>query len=127
MRRMKLIAGHQQVMPYLLTPRADALVEFIKKIFRGLEMVRILNTDKKIQHSEVKIGDCTILLAEATEAGPSIPGCMYVYVTDTDKTYYDALDAGSESLMSPLDEDDNTRSAGFRDPFGNTWWITTLA
>ena len=126
MRRMKLIAGHQQVMPYLLTEKADILVEFIKNIFGGQEMMRMLNTDKKIQHSEVRIGDCTILLAEAPAAGRAIPGCMYVYVKDTDKTYYEALDAGAQSLMIPFDEDDNTRSAGFQDPFGNTWWIATL-
>ncbi|MGS2762517.1 hypothetical protein [Sinomicrobium sp. M5D2P9] len=75
---MKLIAGHQQVMPYLLTENADILVDFIKRIFGGQEMTRVLNTDKKIQHSEVKIGDCTIVLAEAPAKGQPIPGCMYV-------------------------------------------------
>lgn len=127
MKRMKITAGHQQVMPYLLVEKADALADFLRRIFHGQEMIRILNADKKIQHSEIKIGDSTLLLAEAPGRSQVIPGSMYVYVKDTDKTYYDALDAGAESLMPPLDEDDNMRSAGFRDPFGNIWWIATLA
>ncbi|MBC9794581.1 VOC family protein [Sinomicrobium weinanense] len=126
MKRMKIAAGHQQVMPYLLVEQADALVDFIKRIFQGQEMMRILSADRKIQHSEIKIGDSTVLLAEAS-GKQIIPGSMYVYVRDTDKTYYDALDAGAKPLMSPIDEDDNMRSAGFRDPFGNIWWIATLA
>lgn len=127
MKRMKIVAGHQQVMPYLLVEKADALIDFIKRIFHGQEMMRILSADKNIQHSEIKIGDSTVLLAEASGKHQVIPGSMYVYVKDTDKTYYDALDAGATPLMSPLDEDDSTRSAGFRDPFGNIWWIATLA
>ncbi|UGU18286.1 VOC family protein [Sinomicrobium kalidii] len=126
MKRTKIVAGHQQVMPYLLVEKADALIDFIRRIFRGQEMIRILNTHKKIQHSEIKIGDSTLFLAEASGKKQVIPGSMYVYVKDTDLTYYEALDAGAVSLMAPLDEDDNTRSAGFRDPFGNIWWIATL-
>lgn len=127
MKRMKITAGHQQVMPYLLVEKADTLVDFIKRIFHGQEMMRILSADRKIQHSEIKLGDSTILLAEASGTNQVIPGSMYVYVKDTDKTYYEALDAGAEPLMIPFDEDDNIRSAGFKDPFGNIWWIATLS
>ncbi|WP_461532582.1 VOC family protein [Sinomicrobium sp.] len=127
MKRMKIMAGHQQVMPYLTATNADELIDFIRKIFNGQEMMRLLNRQRKIQHSELKIGDCTLLIAESQDSGNPGTACLYIYVQDTDKTYYEALDAGAESLMLPIDEDDHIRSAGFKDPFGNTWWISTIS
>ena len=126
MQRMKITAGHQQAMPYLVVEKAEDFIDFIRKIFQAEEMVRNLDVNNKIQHSELKIGDSTILLTEATEQYPAHYGSMYVYVIDTDKTYYDALDAGAKSLMEPMEEDYGARGAGFKDPFGNIWWIATL-
>ncbi|MBQ0733786.1 VOC family protein [Aquimarina celericrescens] len=126
MQRMKITAGHQQAMPYLVIEKAEDFIDFIRKIFNAQEMIRTLDTNHRIRHSEIKIGDSTILLAEASKSYPSHPGSMYVYVKDTDQTYYDAIDAGSKSLMEPMEEDYGARGAGFEDPFGNTWWIATL-
>ncbi len=126
MQRMKITAGHQQAMPYLVIKEAEDFIDFIRKIFQAQEMMRTLDLDQRIQHSEIKIGDSTILLAEASANYPAHPGSMYVYVKDTDQTYYDAIDAGATSLMAPMEEDHGARGAGFKDPFGNTWWIATL-
>ncbi|WP_025742215.1 VOC family protein [Aquimarina pacifica] len=126
MQRMKIIAGHQQAMPYLVVDKAEDFIDFIRKIFRAEEMLRSLDAAKRIQHSEIRIGDSMILLAEASVDLPAHAGSMYVYVKDTDQTYYEAIDAGATSLMSPMDEDNGARGAGFRDPFGNMWWIATL-
>ncbi len=126
MQRMKITAGHQQAMPYIIVEKAEDFIDFVRQIFQAEEMIRNMNNDHKIQHSELKIGESTILLAEATEQYPAHYGSMYVYVKDTDKTYYDALDAGAKSLMEPMEEDYGARGAGFQDPFGNIWWIATL-
>ena len=67
MQRMKITAGHQQAMPYLVVEKAEDFIDFIRKIFQAEEMVRNLDVNNKIQHSELKIGDSTILLTEATE------------------------------------------------------------
>ncbi len=126
MQRMKITAGHQQAMPYLVIEKAEEFIDFIRKIFNAQEMLRNLDSNHRIQHSEIKIGDATILLAEASKNYPAHPGSMYVYVQDTDKTYYEAIDAGATSLMEPMNEDNGARGAGFMDPFGNIWWIATL-
>ncbi|GAA4109135.1 VOC family protein [Aquimarina addita] len=126
MRRMKITAGHQQAMPYLIVKDAEEFIEFVKKIFHGQEMIRSLDAHKKIQHSEIVIGDSTIMVTEASRTYPAQPSSMYVYVKDTDQTYFNAIDAGSKPLMKPIEEDYGARGAGFKDPFGNTWWITTL-
>jgi len=123
---MKITAGHQQAMPYLIVEEAEAFVDFIKKIFNGQEMIRSLDASKKIQHSEIVIGDSTIMITEASKMYPAQKSSMYVYVKDTDQTYFNAIDAGAKSLMKPMEEDYGTRGAGFQDPFGNIWWIATL-
>ena len=123
---MKITAGHQQAMPYLVVKKAEDFIDFIRKIFNAQEMIRSTDAQHRIQHSEIKIGDSTILLSEASADYPAQPGSMYVYVRDTDQTYYNALDSGAVSLMQPMDEDSGARGAGFKDPFGNTWWIATL-
>ncbi len=123
---MKIMAGHQQAMPYLVVEKAEDFIDFIRKIFQAQEMLRRLDTNHRIQHSEIKIGDTTILLTEASQHYPAHPGSMYVYVKDTDQTYYEAINAGAKSLMEPMEEDYGAREAGFLDPYGNTWWIATL-
>jgi len=48
-----------------------------------------------------------------------------VYVEDADAAYKLALDNGATSLMPPADQDYG-RTCGVKDPFGNTWWITSV-
>ncbi|MFD2563464.1 VOC family protein [Aquimarina rubra] len=123
---MKITAGHQQAMPYLVVENADDFIDFIRKIFNAQEMIRKVDTAYKIEHSEVMIGDATIMITEASKTYPAQHTSMYVYVKDTDQTYYNAIDAGAISLMQPMEEDYGARGAGFKDPYGNTWWIATL-
>ncbi|AXT52054.1 VOC family protein [Aquimarina sp. BL5] len=126
MQRMKITAGHQQAMPYLVVENADDFIDFIRKIFNAQEMIRKVDAAYKVEHSEVMIGDATIMITEASKTYPAQHTSMYVYVKDTDQTYYNAIDAGSTSLMQPMEEDYGARGAGFKDPYGNTWWIATL-
>lgn len=126
MQRMKITAGHQQAMPYLVVEKAEDFIDFIRKIFNAQEMIRKVYAGYKIQHSEVMIGDATLMITEASHTNPAQHTSMYVYVKDTDQTYYNAIDAGAMSLMQPMDEDHGARGAGFKDPYGNTWWIATL-
>jgi len=48
-----------------------------------------------------------------------------LYVTDTDATYRQALEAGATSLREPIDAFYGDPSAGVKDAFGNSWWIAT--
>ncbi|WP_378186093.1 VOC family protein [Aquimarina sp. W85] len=125
-KRMKITAGHQQAMPYLVVNKAEDFIDFMRKIFNAQEMLRRLDKNHKIQHSEFKIGESTIFLTEASVYNPSRPGSMYVYVEDTDATFHTALELGATTLMQPAEEDNGAREAGFIDPFGNHWWIATL-
>lgn len=126
MKRMKLLSGHQEAMPYLVIKNAENFIDFIKRIFNAQEKVRKVDPQHQIQYAEVTVGSSTLLISEASPSYPAQCISMFVYVPDADQTYYDALEEGAKPLMSPLEEDNNARSAGFQDPFGNTWWLSTL-
>ena len=126
MHRMKIMAGHQRVMPYIMVRNAENFIDFIRKIFQGEEIMRTLDSDQKIEHSEIRVGDSMLLVSEAISTLRPKPGSLYIYVKDADQTYHEALEAGSRSIMQPMEEDYGARTAGFEDPFGTTWWITTL-
>ena len=50
---------------------------------------------------------------------------LYLYVPNTDATYARALAAGATSVQEPADMFYGDRSAGVKDPAGNTWMIAT--
>jgi uncharacterized glyoxalase superfamily protein PhnB len=48
-----------------------------------------------------------------------MPSYIYLYVTDYDAVYKQALEAGAASLMEPKDQSYGDRSCGVNDPVGN--------
>ncbi len=51
---------------------------------------------------------------------------MFIYVDDADTAYQKALTAGATTVegQEPSDKEYG-RACGIKDPFGNTWWITS--
>ncbi len=115
--------GIGSVRPYLYG-RLD-LPNLLKQAFGAEELERIPVGDKGF-HIETKIGDSIVVL----EVGePPHPGgtraSIYVYVEDVDIAYRNALAAGATSVSAPSDKPYQERSAGFKDSYGNTWYIAT--
>ena len=117
-------SGYQQVMPYLIVNGAAQLITFVQAVFGAEERLRHMRDDHIIQHAEISIGGCVIMLADAV--GEYIPrtGGFFIYVSDADAVYEKAMSLGAVSL-SPVADQSYGRSGGITDPFGNTWWITT--
>ncbi len=127
MERMKITSGHQVVMPHLTVTGAADFIDFTRRVFKAELTAKVMRDESLIMHGEISIGGSTVMFADATEAFPPQTGALYVYVPDTDETYRTAIEeAGAISLMAPFDESYGARAAGFRDPFGNSWWIATL-
>ena len=76
-------------------------------------------------HALVQIGDSMVMMGEAMEGFPPMPGSIYLYVSDTNAVYRRAVEAGGESMMEPADQFYGDRNAGIKDPSGNRWWIAT--
>lgn len=125
MEESKIPVAYQTVMPYLIVEGAEKFLVFLKQIFNASEQLRVPGSEGGIRHAEVKIGDSTVMVADATEKFKPTPAGLFINVADTDKTYKHALREGATSIMEPFDEDYGARSAGIRDPFGNTWWLAT--
>ncbi|KYG79672.1 glyoxalase [Roseivirga seohaensis] len=123
---MKIPEGHQSVMPYLILPEAENFSEFAKQVFDAkVSLTRLREDEKTIMHSELIVGNSTIMFAGATEQFSPQTANLFVYVNNADETYKKALDNGASSVMG-LSDQDYGRTCGVSDPFGNTWWITSV-
>lgn len=118
--------GYHVVTPYLVVQGAERLIDFMKHAFDAKETERMSMPDGSIGHAEVRISDSVIMLGDARgETWKPMPSSIYLYVTDCDAVYKQALEAGATSLMEPKDQFYGDRSGGVRDPGGNHWFIST--
>ena len=125
MDNLNIPEGYQRVMPYLILPDAAKFIAFTQKVFEATEKYREMRSETMVRHAEVRLGDCVIMLADSTPEYPPQAAGLFIYVEDADETYQQALSAGAVSLGEPADQPYG-RSAGVKDPFGNTWWITSV-
>jgi len=78
-----------------------------------------------IMHSEIVIGGCTIMFADATEEFPPRTAGFFIYVENADETHKKAVAEGGVAV-SKVEDHAYGRSGGVHDPFGNVWWITSV-
>jgi len=117
--------GYQSVIPYLVVDGAADLIEFLKTVFHAQEMMRMPAPGGKVGHTELRIGDCVVMLADAREQWKPMQAMIYVYTEDCDAAYQRAIQAGAASVREPRTEFYGDRSAGVTDRWGNQWWIGT--
>ena len=125
MKTVNIPEGYNQVMPYLIVENAAAFIEFTQKVFDATEKFKTMRDENTIMHAEVSIGESTIMLADATEQFKVSTAGMFVYVDDCNAVFKIALDNGAIIVTEPADQSYG-RSGGLQDPFGNTWWVTSV-
>lgn len=123
---MEIPKGHQAVMPYLMMEDAAAFIEFTKNVFDAELTHHSMREDDLVGHCEIQIGGSTIMFSNSRDQWTPQTANMFVYVADADATYAKAVEHGAETVMPP-DDQDYGRSCGVTDPFGNVWWITSVA
>lgn len=117
--------GYTSVAPYLIVNGANDTIDFLKRVFDGVEGRHFTNPDGSVMHAEVRLDDTVVMLADSAPNWPAIPAHVHVYVPDVDATYQRALAAGATSVQEPTKKEDADRRAGVIDPSGTTWWIAT--
>jgi PhnB protein len=117
--------GFRTITPYLFAQNASQLVEFISVAFGGSETYRKERPDGAITHAEMRIGDSMLMLGEATPQFGPMPTSVYLYVTDSDRVYRQALEAGGVSVFPIMTLPNGERYGGVKDLCGNIWWIAT--
>jgi uncharacterized glyoxalase superfamily protein PhnB len=121
---IQIPVGYNRVMPYLILKGAADFLTFAKEVLGAEEKAKHLKEDGTIMHAEISIGDSMIMVTESSALYGVENAGMFVYVANADDAYNKALKLNATSIM-PVADQSYGRSGGIKDPFGNTWWITT--
>ncbi|MRW87957.1 VOC family protein [Pseudoduganella sp. FT26W] len=121
------------IIPHLVCEGAADAIEFYKKAFNAEEMMRMPGEDGRIMHAALKIGDSTLMLADAFPEyggkGPKAlngsPVTLHMYSPDVDAAFQQAVDAGATVRMPVADMFWGDRYGQVTDPFGHHWSIAT--
>jgi uncharacterized glyoxalase superfamily protein PhnB len=115
--------GFYNVTPYMFVEDVEPVATFMKQALGATESYRTTGAAGGT-HLEMQVGDSKIMMGGNTPGGvTSQPTALFLYVQDVDRIYQSALAAGAASMMEPGPMFDEPRGAGFRDPFGNQWFV----
>lgn len=125
--------GYYSLTPYLVVKGAAEAIEFYKKVFGAVEMMRMPGPGGSIMHAEVKIGNSILMLAdENPERGAVSPATLggaacsvMFYTDDVDAVCAKAVSAGAKQVSPPTDMFWGDRMANLIDPFGHNWGVAT--
>jgi PhnB protein len=117
--------GYHTAVPYLIVKDAGRLLQFVKDAFDAKVVEDHRMPDGTVMHADVLIGDSHVMMGQANDKWPAIPGSVLLYVPDVDATYQAALRAGAKSVQDVADQFYGDRSGGVEDPSGSRWWIST--
>jgi uncharacterized glyoxalase superfamily protein PhnB len=118
--------GYHTVTPYLTVRGAAKVLDFLKQAFSAETTHEPLKRpDGKIMHAEVKIGDSRVMIAEESEMAQAAPSSLYLYVGNVDGVFQQAVKAGGQTIMEPMDMFYGDRAGCVKDSFGNKWTIAT--
>jgi PhnB protein len=113
--------GFHTVTPYLVVDGAARVIEFLKHAFDARDVGEALKgPDGRIMHAALRIGDSMVEIGDSREP---MPMNLHVYVDDVDGLYRRAIAAGGVSVREPETAFYGDRTAGVKDPGGNTWWL----
>ncbi len=125
--------GMHTVTPHLTCAGAAAAIEFYKKAFNAIEVMRLPGPQGKLMHALVRIGDSAVMLMdefpEWGALGPKPPNgtpvTVHLYVEDVDAVVEQAVAAGAKITMPVADMFWGDRYGQLEDPFGHRWSVAT--
>ena len=117
------IDNKTKLTPYFTLLDAESFVDYMVTVFGAKVIKDSRNPNGTIQHARLKIEDSIIMLNQAVKNYPPNQSQMHLYVESVESIYNLALASGSESLMAPMLRSHGDKMAGFKDPFGNVWWV----
>jgi PhnB protein len=126
-------AGYHAVTPYLSIRGAAQAIDFYKKAFGALEIMRMPGPGGLLGHAEIRIGDSRVMLSDEYAAmdflGPRSRGGstvhIHLYVKDADAVAERAVAAGARLVRPVEDKFYGDRTGTVEDPFGHVWHLAT--
>ncbi|WP_447969836.1 VOC family protein [Nitrospira sp. M1] len=125
--------GMRTVTPHLICADAANAIEFYKKAFNAVEVVRLPGPQGKLIHAHIQIGDSAVMLVDEFpdwgSFGPTSlkgsPVTIHLYVEDVDAFVERAIAAGAKLTMPLEDTFWGDRYGRLEDPFGHQWSVAT--
>lgn len=116
--------GYNTINSFIITERASAMISFLTEVFGAQEVAgaHTLDDDGLLLHSELKIGDSTVMVADRKPDWPFTPSLLQVYVDDLDATLAAAQQLGATVVTTPTDFYGDIL-ARIVDPWSNMWWV----
>jgi PhnB protein len=119
--------------PHLTCRGAAKAIDFYKKAFGAVELMRLAGPDGKLMHGAVLINGAMVMLNdEMPEHGAlsplalkGTPVTLHLNVPDVDAAFARAVKAGATVLMPVADMFWGDRYGIVTDPFGHAWSIAT--
>ena len=125
--------GMHTVTPHLICAGAADAIEFYKKAFDAVEMVRLPGPQGKLVHACIRIGNSAVMLVDefpdcgafGPEALKGSPVTIHLQVEDVDAVFERAVRAGAKITMPLEDMFWGDRYGTLKDPFGHHWSVAT--
>lgn len=122
---------YRAAIPMLAVRDAASALAFYQHVFDAIEVMRLEDEQGLISHSEIRIGDAQIMVADPApgenmtpdEIGGT-PVIIHLFVPDGVTVFQRAENAGA-TILRPLAYSQFTAShiGKFRDPFGHVWLL----
>jgi PhnB protein len=120
------------VLPHLVVDDAAAAIDFYVKAFGAVERGRVPGPDGKLIHAAVDVNGSTVMLNDdfpEMSGGKSMtpkalggtPVTIHLVVTDVNKKFQQAVNAGATVVMPVEDQFWGDRYGVLQDPFGHQW------
>lgn len=128
--------GYHTVTPSFTFKDSKKAIEFYKKAFgaKVLDLFPSLN-GQGIMHVTIQIGNSIVMMGDenpnAENCGKSAetlggsPISLYLYVSNADAAFKQAVEAGGTETMPVADMFWGDRCGTLKDPFGYSWMIAT--
>jgi PhnB protein len=125
--------GMHSLTTHLVCAGAANAIEFYKKAFDAVELMRLPGKDGKLIHGAVRIGNSVLMLVDEmpqwNTLGPNAlkgtPVTIHHCVEDADAAMAQAVAAGATVTMPLADMFWGDRYGQVKDPFGHSWSIAT--
>jgi len=125
--------GMHTVTPHLICAGAAEAIEFYKKAFDALDIVRLPGPEGKLMHAMIRIGDSAVMLVDESPdwgmLGPKSlkgsPVTIHLNVQDADVVVARAVAAGAKVIMPVEERFWGGRYGVLEDPFGHHWSVAT--
>jgi PhnB protein len=126
-------AGLHSLSPHLVCAGAADAIEFYKKAFGAVEMIRVPGRDGRLMHACVSVNGSSVMLVDempqcgvlGPKALKATPVTIHLVVADVDKAVDRAVKAGATVVMPVADMFWGDRYGQIEDPFGHRWSLAT--